>query len=113
MGCGNGCGKPETRARAPPQIFRLISRGVSGVSARRALEAGYEGREEAIAGVVQAKVEQLRGWQRPSDAELRERGLSSRQIGVTRKDGTEPAFRNEYWDNHKAVCCSVAAQRET
>jgi len=34
----------------------------------------------------------------PSEAELRER-LTPLQYAVTREDGTEPAFRNEYWNN--------------
>jgi methionine-R-sulfoxide reductase len=38
-------------------------------------------------------------WVRPSDEELRKR-LSPMQFAVTRQDGTEPAFANEYWDNH-------------
>ncbi len=36
---------------------------------------------------------------RPTDDELRRR-LTPLQYEVTQKDGTEPAFRNEYWDNH-------------
>lgn len=27
--------------------------------------------------------------------------LTDTQFHVTQKDGTEPAFRNEYWDNHE------------
>ncbi|MEV0718618.1 peptide-methionine (R)-S-oxide reductase MsrB [Asanoa sp. NPDC050611] len=27
--------------------------------------------------------------------------LTDTQFQVTQKDGTEPAFRNEYWDNHE------------
>ena len=27
--------------------------------------------------------------------------LNDQQYRVTQKDGTEPAFRNEYWDNHE------------
>ncbi|GIF69965.1 peptide methionine sulfoxide reductase MsrB [Asanoa ishikariensis] len=27
--------------------------------------------------------------------------LTDNQFHVTQKDGTEPAFRNEYWDNHE------------
>jgi methionine-R-sulfoxide reductase len=37
-------------------------------------------------------------FQKPSDAELRER-LSDTQYDVTQHEGTEPPFRNEYWDN--------------
>ena len=36
----------------------------------------------------------------PSDEELRRR-LTPLQYKVTRKDGTEPAFANAYWDNHQ------------
>jgi methionine-R-sulfoxide reductase len=34
------------------------------------------------------------------DAELRAR-LDPRQYDVTQRDGTEPAFDNEYWDEHR------------
>ena len=34
------------------------------------------------------------------DAELR-RSLSPLQYEVTQHEATEPAFRNEYWDNHR------------
>ena len=27
--------------------------------------------------------------------------LTDSQFRVTQEDGTEPAFRNEYWDNHE------------
>ena len=37
----------------------------------------------------------------PSDAELRSR-LTKDQYRVTRECGTETAFQNAYWDNHKA-----------
>jgi len=41
------------------------------------------------------------GDKKPGDAELRQR-LTAEQYRVTQRDGTEPPFRNAYWDNHAA-----------
>ena len=38
---------------------------------------------------------------KPNDAELKKK-LTAIQYDVTQHDATEPPFRNEYWDNHKA-----------
>jgi methionine-R-sulfoxide reductase len=40
-------------------------------------------------------------FQKPSDTELQQK-LTPMQYRVTQHEGTEPAFRNEYWDNHEA-----------
>jgi peptide methionine sulfoxide reductase msrA/msrB len=40
------------------------------------------------------------GYVKPSDDTLRDT-LTSLQYEVTQKEGTEPAFQNEYWDNKK------------
>ena len=40
-------------------------------------------------------------FHKPTDNELRQ-SLTPVQYAVTQKEGTEPAFQNEYWDNHKA-----------
>ena len=40
-------------------------------------------------------------YTKPSDEELEER-LTPLQYEVTQHEGTEPAFRNEYWDSKKA-----------
>ena len=39
-------------------------------------------------------------YRKPPDAELKKR-LTPLQYTVTQKEGTEPAYRNEYWDNKK------------
>lgn len=39
------------------------------------------------------------GYGKPSDRELRQR-LSALQYNVTQREGTEPPFRNEYWNQH-------------
>ena len=49
---------------------------------------------------------QPRGWnvtdyKKPTDAELKQR-LTSEQYQVTQHEGTEPPYRNAYWDNHEA-----------
>jgi peptide methionine sulfoxide reductase msrA/msrB len=40
-------------------------------------------------------------WRRPTDAELAA-GLTTLQVSVLRDAATEPPFRNEYWDEHRA-----------
>ena len=39
-------------------------------------------------------------YAKPSDDELKKK-LTPIQFDVTQNDGTEPAFRNEYWNNHE------------
>lgn len=40
-------------------------------------------------------------YNRPSDEVLRKK-LTSEQWSVTQREGTEPPFHNQYWDNHQA-----------
>jgi peptide-methionine (R)-S-oxide reductase len=40
-------------------------------------------------------------YQKPADEELRAR-LTPEQYKVTQHEGTEPPYRNEYWDNKQA-----------
>ena len=42
----------------------------------------------------------MKDFKKPEPAELKKK-LSSEQFAVTQQCGTEPAFRNAYWNNHK------------
>ena len=42
----------------------------------------------------------MNNFQKPPAEELKKK-LTPMQFDVTQKAATEPAFRNEYWDNHK------------
>jgi peptide methionine sulfoxide reductase msrA/msrB len=46
------------------------------------------------------KPETMKDFKKPGTAELK-RKLSSEQFAVTQQCGTEPAFHNAYWNNHK------------
>jgi methionine-R-sulfoxide reductase len=43
----------------------------------------------------------MKTYDKPSESELRTR-LTPEQFEVTQKEGTEPPFRNAFWDNHEA-----------
>jgi len=52
-----------------------------------------------IAGAEPSKGWNAMEWKKPEDTELKKR-LTPLQYDVTQHEGTEPAFRNDFWDNH-------------
>jgi peptide methionine sulfoxide reductase msrA/msrB len=54
----------------------------------------------AIAQLAASKEAVVKNPKKPDDAELRKR-LTPEQYAVTQECGTEPPFRNAYWDNHE------------
>jgi peptide-methionine (R)-S-oxide reductase len=51
-------------------------------------------------GVIQEH-SNMRNFVKPTDDQLRDR-LTPEQYRVTQHEGTEPPFRNAYWDEHRA-----------
>ena len=51
-------------------------------------------------GTESAKLGKGEVYMKPDEAALRKK-LTPLQYEVTQKEGTEPSFRNEYWDNHR------------
>jgi peptide methionine sulfoxide reductase msrA/msrB len=69
------------------------------LSAATAATAAGQAAASAVAGAPG------KGWsavtfKKPTEAELKQK-LTPIQFKVTQKDGTEPPFQNEYWDNNE------------
>jgi methionine-R-sulfoxide reductase len=54
-----------------------------------------------VAGCAGQLAKPAASFVRPADSELRQR-LTPIQYQVTQQEGTEPPYRNPYWDNHAA-----------
>ena len=67
--------------------------GIAAITAAAALKSGIAAEPEQLPPVTENG-----SWSRPSDEELRTT-LTPLQYDVTQNEGTERAFRNEYWDN--------------
>ena len=52
----------------------------------------------------------MKTYTKPTDAELRQK-LTREQYQVTQHEGTEPAFRNEYWNNKNYIDQDAAKEK--
>lgn len=78
----------------------VIMLGLSGLVALGVV-FGARGGEQPSAPPAAVKGGTSMTFTKPSDQELRER-LTPLQYQVTQHEGTEPPFRNTYWNNHEA-----------
>ena len=90
-------------AKKNPERYGMYRTGCGRDRQLRAIwgdDAGVVGREISIKSGSEGRYAMHTVKPKPSDAELR-RMLTPLQYEVTQHEGTERAFQNEYWDNHK------------
>ena len=77
---------------------------IAGIAVAVLLAAGLVARVRRTsvqaANISTYEPEHMNDFKKPDPAQLKKK-LSSEQFAVTQQCGTEPAFRNAYWDNHK------------
>lgn len=85
--------KPITCVAAPLALSAVILAGCSRAASQPAVS-------NPTTAPFRATNTAMNNYQKPPAAELK-RKLTATQFAVTQTAATEPAFRNEFWDNHR------------
>jgi peptide methionine sulfoxide reductase msrA/msrB len=90
-----------TTFRSGRRVLGRIALVVACAALAPACGSGRKAAEARPDAIARSTVMSHDRYGKPSDEELRRR-LTPLQYEVTQKEGTEPPFRNVYWDNHEA-----------
>jgi methionine-R-sulfoxide reductase len=78
---------------------------IAGITAAALLAAGifavvHNASHAQSTDISNSQPTNMSDFKKPSTAELKQK-LTAEQFAVTQQSATEPAFHNEFWDNHK------------
>src|SRR3989442_15465028 len=79
--------------------IRIVAIAAAALLAGGIFTIVRHGRAQAI-DISTYEPERMKEFKKPEPSQLKKK-LSSEQFAVTQQCGTEPAFRNAYWNNHK------------
>ena len=86
---------------------RIALPGIGGIAAAVVLAAGMVvmrgaggGQPDDLSTNQPVNLKAMKDFKKPDTAQLKKQ-LTAEQFAVTQEAATEPAFHNEYWDNHK------------
>jgi peptide methionine sulfoxide reductase msrA/msrB len=79
--------------------MRMVTLAAAALLAVGLYEAMRQGRAQATI-ISTFEPDRMKEFKKPDAAQLKKK-LSSEQFEVTQQCGTEPPFRNAYWNNHK------------